>query len=114
MIAGVGCTIPTGEATSARNITKGYDPASRLTSITTNGGETTVSFGYDDANRQIWEEQTLIGYPTRRVETPRDGDGNRSCLQVPGSYYVDYQYTGRNQLKAVNGFAHFAYDQAGI
>jgi YD repeat-containing protein len=89
------------------------DAASRMTKVRTNGGETTVSFGYDDANRRIWEEQTLIGYPTRRVETPRDGDGNRRCLQVPGSYYVDYQYTGRNQLKAVNGFAHFAYDQAG-
>jgi RHS repeat-associated protein len=89
------------------------DAASRMTSVQTNGGETTVSFGYDRANRQIWEEQTLLGYPTRRVETPLDGDGNRHYLNVPNWYYVDYQYTGRNQLKAVNGFASFAYDPNG-
>jgi RHS repeat-associated protein len=47
------------------------------------------------------------------VETPRDGDGNRNYLQVPGAYYVGYAYTQRNQLKAVNGFAHFDYDPSG-
>ena len=52
----------------------GYYDNSQLGIIVTNGGETTVVFGYDDANRQIWEEQTVTGYSTRRVETPRDDD----------------------------------------
>lgn len=32
---------------------------------------------------------------------------------MPSSYHVDYQYTARNQLKAVNGFATFSYDPSG-
>src|SRR5205085_1104166 len=59
-----------------------YDAASRMTSVVTGVNETTVSFGYDDANRKIWEDQTLSGYPTRRVNTPLDPDGNRMYLDV--------------------------------
>ena len=76
----------------------GYDAASRLTIVVTNSNETTVVFGYDDANRQIWEEQTVAGYPTRRVETPRDSDGFRSSLNVPNWYTIFYDYTKRGQL----------------
>jgi YD repeat-containing protein len=57
------------------SVVTGYDAASRVTGITTNNGETAIGYGYDDANRQIWEDQTLAGYSTRRVETPRDADG---------------------------------------
>jgi RHS repeat-associated protein len=76
----------------------GYYDNSQLGIIVTNNGETTVVFGYDDANRQTWEEQTVAGFPTRRVETPRDSDGNRSSLNVPGWYALQYDYTQRNQL----------------
>jgi RHS repeat-associated protein len=75
-----------------------YDAAGRMRDTTTNGGETRVVFGYDDANRQTWEEQTVAGYPTGRVETPRDGDGNRSSAWVPNMFNVQYDYTQRNQL----------------
>jgi hypothetical protein len=44
-----------------------YDDAGRLERVETNGGETTIDFGYDDANRKIWEDQTLAGHPTRRA-----------------------------------------------
>ncbi|PZR73710.1 MAG: hypothetical protein DLM73_10150 [Chthoniobacterales bacterium] len=85
-----------------QDITTSYDPASRLTSITTNGGATTVAFGYDDANRKIWEDQTLTGYPTRRVITDRDDDGNRIDLLAWTNgvqvYTITYDYTQRNQL----------------
>jgi RHS repeat-associated protein len=90
-----------------------FDDASRLSSVTTNGGETVVSFGYDDANRKVWEDQTLSGYPTRRVETPRDADGNRTALRVAGNYDISYAYTQRNQLANVAGLWYFSYDKNG-
>jgi RHS repeat-associated protein len=96
-----------------QEVNVGYDHASRVTSITTNGGETTLSFGYDDANWKVWEDQTLAGYPTRRVNTPRDQDGNRTSLDVANYYHIDYSYTQRNQLKSVNGVAGFTYDGNG-
>lgn len=68
-----------------------------MTSVVTGVNDTTVAFGYDNANRQIWEDQTLAGYPTRHVETLRDADGNRSDLFVPGYYLFHYDYTQRNQ-----------------
>jgi RHS repeat-associated protein len=95
-----------------------FDSASRLSSVTTNAGETTVTFGYDDANRQVWEEQTLSGYPTRRVETARDGDGNRAYLHFPGWYLIRYDYNQRNQLAHIYGggwepWFNYTYDAAG-
>jgi RHS repeat-associated protein len=103
------------------HIRTGYDAASRVTSITTaHAGvfESSVAFGYDEANRKVAEEQTLSGYPTRRVETPRDADGNRKHLEVPGWYQVKYVYTERNQLKQIqdgNGgpWFNYTYDVAG-
>lgn len=104
-----------------QRILTSYDPASRVTGITTKRNElfeTSVSFGYDDANRQVSEEQTLAGHPMRRVETPRDPDGNRAFVHVPGSFMVRYDYTNRNQLAHIfdaNGgpWFNFSYDAAG-
>jgi RHS repeat-associated protein len=95
-----------------------FDAAGRLSSVMTNGGETTVTFGYDDVNRQVWEEQTLSGYTTRRVETGRDDDGNRAYLHFPGWYLIRYDYTQRNQLAHIYGggwepWFNYTYDAAG-
>ena len=95
-----------------------FDDASRLSSVTTNNGETVVSFGYDDANRQIWEEQTVAGFPTRRVETPRDDDGLRASLSPAGAYTLSYDYTQRGQLAKISVGASvpwftYGYDLAG-
>jgi YD repeat-containing protein len=104
------------------SIHKDFDAASRLTRITTNGNETIVAFGYDAANRKIWEEQTLSGYPTRRVETPVDADGNRSGLWVytngQANFGVYYDYTQRNQLAHIydggwTPWFNYTYDAAG-
>lgn len=73
-----------------------YDAASRVTSIVR--GATTVGFGYDDANRKIWEDQTLSGLPTRRVNTPVNDDGLRQGLSLSGIFSLAYDYTKRNQL----------------
>jgi RHS repeat-associated protein len=96
----------------------GYDDASRLTIVVTNTNETTVVFGYDDANRQTWEEQTVAGFSTRRVETPRDHDGLRSLLSVLGGYTASYDYTKRGQLANIYTGAStlwfsYGYDPAG-
>ncbi len=101
-----------------------YDNANRVSSISTSnagaGNNTTVAFGYDEANRQTWEEQTLFGYPLRHIDTPRDDDGNRSSLGVTGFYAVSYDYTGRGQLKTIydganprNPWFAYTYDAAG-
>jgi RHS repeat-associated protein len=90
-----------------------------MTSVVTNGGETTVSFGYDAANRQIFEDQTLAGgYATHRISTPRDADGKRQWLDAAGINHMVYQYNERNQLAhilngSVDPFYDFSYDPAG-
>jgi RHS repeat-associated protein len=101
------------QSVSDNGAATGYASASRVTSVVTNNGETTVAFGYDDANRQISEDQTLAGYSTRRVETPRDADGNRTSLNVQNAYSINYSYTQRNQLASIGNFANFSYDTAG-
>ncbi|MEN3368855.1 MAG: hypothetical protein V7609_998 [Verrucomicrobiota bacterium] len=95
-----------------------YDAAGRMSDITTNGGETIVAFNYDDANRKLWEDQTVIGYPTHRVQTDPDADGNRTNLQVPGWYLIRYDYTQRNQLWHIyqgdsTPWFNYTYDLAG-
>lgn len=102
-----------------------YDDASRVTGITTKRAdvfETSLAFGYDDANRQIWEEQTVAGYPTRRVETARDNDGNKNQVRVKTGqqldYGVDFDYSQRNQLQHIRDswggpICDFYYDPAG-
>jgi RHS repeat-associated protein len=96
-----------------QDVATNYDVASRVSDITTNWGETVIAYGYDNANRKVWEDQTQAGQPTRRVETPRDGDGNRSSLQVAGPYYIGYTYTQRNQLASIGGVCNFVYDVSG-
>lgn len=97
-----------------------YDAVSRTTSIKTNNGETLLAYGYDDANRQIWEDQTVTGHPTRRVETVPNVDGNRDYLNVPSvpGFKLSYGYTDRNQLWSIsdaNGshIYRYFYDRSG-
>jgi RHS repeat-associated protein len=97
-----------------------YDNSQLGIVITYVGGisETTVVFGYDDANRQTWEEQTVAGYSKRRVETPRDHDGYRSGLNIPGLYTLSYDYTKRGQLAHIYGggpvtWFNYSYDPTG-
>lgn len=104
-----------------QDITTTPDAASRITEITTNGGETIVGFGYDHANRKIWEDQTVYPQPARRVKTELDHDGKRMNLEIvdppveggrfiisaemsgSGYYSIAYDYTERNQLWHIRG-----------
>lgn len=101
-------------------VTSAFDLAGRMTSVATklwqsNNNETLVSFGYDDANRKLWEEQTVYGHPTRRIETNWNDDGLPESLVVPaiGWVNVQYAYNQRNQLERINdayGNYWFKYD----
>lgn len=117
----------TGAGLLGPRITTGYDEASRVTSITTrsattNNVETILAFGYDHANRKLWEDQTVAGEATHRVNAPLDRDGRRTGLQLidspgqgggvlstseemsgSGSYSITFDYTERNQLKHIYG-----------
>ena len=94
-----------------------------MTSVVTGGNETTVAFGYDDANRKIWEDQTVAGYSTRGVVTTPDADGNRQKLEVYTNsalnYGAYYDYTQRNQLAHIfwdsnhTPWFTYSYDAAG-
>jgi RHS repeat-associated protein len=101
------------------NIT--YDGASRATSITSSNG-TGIAFGYDEANNKIYEDQSLTGFPTRRVETDPDSDGNRTDLLVSTNGTVNFgnffDYTSRNELLNIydisyNPFFKYSYDACG-
>jgi RHS repeat-associated protein len=92
-----------------------FDYASRVTSVVS--GPTAVAYGYDDANRKIWEDQTLNGL-TRRVETLPDDDGNRATLTVAGVYALTYGYNQRQELWHINKtgagqFFEYTYDKNG-
>jgi RHS repeat-associated protein len=100
------------------DIVTSYDAASRVTNLTTNWGETSVSFGYDDANRKSWEEQTVDGSTMHRLETDYDADGNRAYLHFPGWYLFRYDYTQRSQLAHIydgnsTPIVSYTYDVAG-
>jgi RHS repeat-associated protein len=100
-----------------------YD-AARPTSITNtlNGITTTVGFGYDEANNRIYEDQTISGLPTRRVQTDLDADGNRTDLLVKTGSTVNFanyfDYTSRNELLNIYDNSHaaffkYSYDTSG-
>jgi RHS repeat-associated protein len=92
-------------------VTIGYD-AARPTSIATSSG-TTVAFGYDEANNRIFEDQTVTGLPTRRVQTDLDADGNRTDLLVKTGNTVNFanyfDYTSRNELLNIYDNSHAAF-----
>ena len=136
-----------------------YDDAGRVFRILANGvhagnganapipqpdeisAETMVTFGYDDANRKLWEEQLLNGQPVRRVTSELNADGTRHTLQIvnptipgapepggiavmspelpdSGTYSIVYDYTARNQLWTIGDASgawqfEYAYDLSG-
>ena len=108
-----------------------YDPAGRVTEILASSGaggsmpdtataETVIGYHYDQANRKIWEDQTVGGY-TRRVQTLLDEDGKRKSLELlrlpqnggglissvemleSGFYSLTFGYTKRDQLETISG-----------
>jgi len=97
------------------DITTVYDAASRVTSVATADG-TTVGFGYDNANRQTSEDQTVTGFPLRHIAMTVDVDGNRASISLADVYTLYYQYTQRQQMSLVStstAYYGFTYDLNG-
>jgi RHS repeat-associated protein len=103
-----------------QDVTITYDAASQVKTIVS--GPTTVAFGYDNAGNKIWEDQTVSGLPTRRVNTVPDSDSNRDSLTVTTgattNYGLSYDYTQRQQLahiKTTSGseMFEFTHDRSG-
>jgi RHS repeat-associated protein len=97
--------------TNGRTVTISYD-ATRPTSISTSDG-TTIAYGYDEANNKIYEDQTISGSPTRRVQTDRDADGNRTDLLCKTGSTTNsanyFDYTSRNELLNIYDSSHAAF-----
>jgi RHS repeat-associated protein len=107
---------------AAPQVVIAYDFASRVTSVVTNTAqttaETTVVRHYDDANRLLWEDQTVSGHEMHRLQHDRDADGNATNTNVPGLFLVWYDYTQRNQLAHIYGgnwdpWFTYSYDAGG-
>lgn len=105
------------------SVTIGYD-ATRPTSIISSqsGTTATIGFGYDEANNRIYEDQTITGLATRRVQADPDADGNRTDLLVKTGTTVNFanyfDYTNRNELLNIYDSSHaaffkYSYDASG-
>lgn len=79
------------------DISTGYDDASRVTSIITNSGETTLSFGYDAANHKVDEWQTVSGYNTHHLHYEYNADGLRQHMGTD-LHNAGFRYSQRNEL----------------
>jgi RHS repeat-associated protein len=113
-----------------------YDQLSRVSQFTWSDTTPGVSFDYDAASnlveidnasaaisRLYWndnllrsETETATGGIARTASYTYDEDGNRATLQYPG-YSFSYDYTNRNQVKAVmsgaTAWARYEYDLRG-
>jgi len=106
-------TRPTGITTTAYTVAGITLPA------------TTLGFGYDEANNRTYEDQTITGLPTRRVQTLPDADGSRKSLVVSTggttNFANNFEYTNRNELRNINNGASgngqplftYSYDASG-
>jgi RHS repeat-associated protein len=94
------------------SVTFGYDAHSRLTAI--NNANATISRLYFNDDLLRAETETITGGVARQVIYAYDADGNRASIQYPGSYLLNYTYTGRNQVKTFgNPHATYTYDLNG-
>ncbi len=102
---------------STLDVSKGYDAAGRLTSLT--NANCTLGYSYDSANQLISESYAFGGaMGTKTVSYTYDADGNRASLTYPDGSAVAYAYTGRNQVASISAggpppLAGFTYDAAG-
>ena len=109
--------------TNGPSVTIGYDATRPMSITSTQGGvTTTIGIGYDEANNRIYEDQSITGLPTRRVQTDPDADGNRTDLLGKTGSTVNFanyfDYTSRNELLNIYDSGHtaffkYSYDASG-
>jgi RHS repeat-associated protein len=102
---------------STPDVTKTYDAAGRVLSISNSVAAST--FSYDTANQMLSESITISGLTgAKTVAYTYDVDGNRASLTDPNGSVIAYSYTGRNQVASIVAdgpppLANFTYDAAG-
>lgn len=95
-----------------------YDDASLVRRMTTNGDETVVEMGYDDANRKTSERQTVAGHAKQHLRFEYNEDGMRSYMGT-NAHSVRYRYDHRNRVVGMRDgdinyeWWTFAYDPNG-
>ncbi|NDC75610.1 RHS repeat protein [bacterium] len=101
------------------DVTRAYDAASRLVTLTT-AGVVTHSYAYDAADQLLSEVTAPVALApaTFTVAYAYDVDGRRSQLTYPDTMPVIYTYTPRGQVSGISPygpppFATFTYDLAG-
>jgi RHS repeat-associated protein len=93
-----GCT-PGTDTAATPCISRSWDDANRLTSITNKWSS--IDYGYDDAGQVIWEGDEIAGSGGRtQTNYYRYPDGSIAHLHYPGGAYVRHDYTARGQLAA--------------
>src|SRR5262249_37444773 len=103
----------TWTSNAAPRVDFGYDAASRLITINNVNANITRAFWNDNLLRSETEQILLTGGRSKAVAYTYDDDGNRASTTYPDPYVFSYTYTGRNQLKTVNGWATYDYDERG-
>jgi YD repeat-containing protein len=98
--------------------TYSYDVAGRPVGV--NNAAATIAYTYDAANRWIYEDEIVAGFPDNvgDATTTYDADGLRTNLTMTGVINQNYVYTPRGEVQAVGDDpqpvdAVYTYDLAG-
>jgi RHS repeat-associated protein len=97
----------TWSAGSAPNVSFGYDPANRVTSIS--NANAVISRTYFDDNLLKTEAETVTGGVANTVAYAWNADARRESIQYPSGKWYGFDYTGRNQLRHVQDKGSFLY-----
>lgn len=96
-------------------ISKTYDNASRMLTLT--NGASTLTYSYNVANELLNEVQAIPGAAARTVSYSYTPDGIMETITYPGGNAVRYNFTGRNQVKSILAdgipLASYTYDLNG-
>ncbi|WP_172623228.1 RHS repeat protein [Flavisolibacter ginsenosidimutans] len=98
------------------DVSKTYDAASRITRIASSVSD--MQYTYSDANEVLLESTNVTGTGPKVVSYSYNADGLRSILIEPSGLWVNYDYTGRNQMSTIGTLttpciASYTYDLNG-
>ncbi|MEO6729773.1 MAG: RHS repeat-associated core domain-containing protein [Ferruginibacter sp.] len=86
------------------DVDRTYDLASRLLRLSSS--VSVLRYSYDAANEMTSETQNILGGPgAKKVSYGYNNDGLRKEMTYPGGTVIDYDYTGRNQIKTITADA---------
>ena len=97
------------------SVTKSYDVAGRLLSLS--NAASVITYSYDSANELLSETQSVTGQQPHTLSYSYDLDGNRVGVTYPSGSQLGLGYNGRNLPASIvvegTSMASFAYDGNG-